>query len=81
MSTSWLVDHCTETFRLQPALRARELKDLIDKEYSYKATLFMCSRVRAKALNAIIDDYKGQFWHIRNYLYEVYKKTLVQLVK
>ena len=61
MSTSWLVDYYIETFRLQPTLRARELKGLIDKDHNFKATLSMCNRVRRKALHAIIGDYKGQF--------------------
>jgi len=60
---------------LQAALRTRELKGLIDNDHNFKATLSMCSRVRAKALHAIIGDYKGQFRKIRDYLYEVYKKN------
>ena len=36
MSTSWLVDYYTETFRLQPTLRARELKGLIDKDHNIR---------------------------------------------
>ena len=35
----------------------------------------MCNRVRAKALHAIIGDYKGQCGQIRDYLYEIYKKN------
>jgi len=75
MSTSWLVDYYTETFRLQPALRATELKGLIDKDHNFKATLSMCSRVKRRALNVIVGDYKGQFGQIRDYLYEVFKKN------
>jgi len=42
-------------------LRARELKGLIVKDHNFKAALSMCSRVRRRALNAIVGDYKGQF--------------------
>ena len=75
MSTSWLVDYYTETFSLQPSLRARELKAFIDKDHNFKATLSMCCRVKRMALNAIVGDYKGQFGQIRDYLYEVFKEN------
>ena len=41
----------------------------------------MCTRVRAGALKAIIDDYKAQFGQIRNYLYEVYKQNCGTIIK
>jgi len=41
----------------------------------------MCSRVRAKALHAIIGDYKRQFRQIMDYLYEVYKKNPSTTIK
>ena len=81
MLTSWLVDYCTETFRLQPTLRVSELKGLVDKDHNYKATLSMCSRIRAKALHAIIGEYKGQFGQIRDYLYELCKKNPSTTIK
>jgi len=34
-----------------------------------------------KALHAIIGDYKGQFRHIGDYLYEVYKKNPGTIIK
>ena len=43
MSTSWLVEYYTETFRLQPGLRLGDLKSLIDKDHNYKATLCICT--------------------------------------
>ena len=59
MSTSWLIKYYIETFRLQPVLRSRELKDLIEKDHNYKVSLSMCTNVRAGALKAIIVDYKA----------------------
>jgi len=56
-------------------LRVRELKGLIDKDHNYKAILSMCSNIRAKALHAIIGDYKGQFGQMRDYWYEIYRKN------
>jgi len=81
MSTSWLIEYYTETFRLQPALRSRKLKGLIEKDHNYKASLSMCTRVRAGALKAIIGDYKAQFPQIRDYLYEIYKQNPKTIVK
>ena len=54
-----------KTLRLQPSLKVRELKNLIEKKHNYKATMSKCFRVRAKALALIVGDYKGQFGMIR----------------
>ena len=51
------------------------MKGLIDKDHNYEARLSMCSRVKTKALHAIIGDYKGQFGQMRDFLYEIYKKN------
>jgi len=48
---------------------------LINKDHKYKVALSMCSMVRARALHAIVGDYKGQFDQIRDYSYEVHKKN------
>jgi len=56
------------------------LKDLIDKDHNYNATLSICSRVRINTFT-IFGDYKGQFGQIRDYLYEVYKKNPSTTIK
>jgi len=66
---------------LQPSLRYRELKGLIEKDHNCKATLYMCTRVRVGPLTTIIGDYKDHFGQIKDYLYEVYKQNLRTTVK
>ena len=75
MSTSWLVEYYTKTFRLQHVLRASGLKDHIDKDCNSKATLSMCTRVRTRGLNIIISDYKTQTGQTKDHLCEVYQKN------
>ena len=41
----------------------------------------MCTRVRARALKAIIGYYKAQFGQIRDYLYEFYMQNPGTTVK
>ena len=60
---------------MQPGLRLRELKGLIEKDHNYKLPLSMCTRVKVGALIPIIDDYKVYFGQIRDYLHAVYKQN------
>ena len=41
----------------------------------------MCMRARRKPLDFIIGDYMGQFGHIRDFIWEVYKQNLGPTVK
>jgi len=53
----------------------------IKKDHNYKASLSMCTKVRVRALKAIIGDYKAQFGQIRDYLYETYMQNPSTVVK
>ena len=81
ISTRWLSHKYTKTLRLQPSLRVRELRNLIEEKHNYKATISKCFRVRAKALALIIGDYKGQFGMIRTYANELLSKNRNSTVK
>jgi len=75
ISTRWLSHKYMKTLRLQPSLKVRELKNLIEKKHNYKATMSKCFKVRAKALALIVGDYKGQFGMIRAYANELLHKN------
>ena len=77
MSTSSLVDYYTKTFRLQPSLRARELKGIIDKGHNFKVTMSMSSRIRTSALTVIISYYNAHLDGLEIIIMNFIRKTLV----
>jgi len=81
MSTSWLARKYKETFRLQPNLRLRELRDLIDRDHLYKPSMSMCFRTRMKALSLLLGDYKEQFGILWDYANELMSKNPLSTVK
>jgi len=70
-----------DTFRLQPNLRLRELRGLIEKDHSYKPSMSMCGRTREKDLSLLLGDYKAQFGMIRDYANELLNKNPNSTVK
>jgi len=70
-----------ETFLLQPTLRMRELRHLVERDLNYKASMSMCGRTRKKALALIIGDYKAQFGMLRSYVHEVLSKNRGSTIK
>jgi len=81
MCSDWLAHKYVETFRIQPSLGLRELRNLIERGHNYKPTLSMCGRTRAKSLSLILGNYKTQFGMIRAYANELLTKNKGSTVK
>ena len=80
-SSKWLGREYMDTFRLQPNLRLRELRGLIEKDHLYKPSMSMCGRTREKALSLLLGDYKAQFAMIRDYANELLSNNPNSTVK
>ena len=60
---------------MQPNLRLRELRGLIEKDHLYKHSMSMRGRTRAKSLSSLLGDYMTQFGMIRDYANELLTKN------
>jgi len=80
-SSKWLALDYMDTFRLQPNLRLRELRGLIEKDRLYKPSMSMCGRTWKKALSLLLGDYKAQFSMIRDYANELLSNNPNSTVK
>ena len=75
MSTKWLSYKYIGTLRVQPSLKVRRLRNLMEKKYNYKGTMSRGFKVRAKTLALIVGDYEGQLDMIRAYTNELLSKN------
>ena len=80
-SSKWLTHEYVDTFRLQPNLRLRVLKGLIEKDHLYKPSMSMCGGTREKSLSLLLGDYRAQFGMIRDYTNELLTKNPNSTVK
>jgi len=81
ITSNWLAQKYREKFRLQPSLRLRDLRDIMEKKHNYRPSMSTCVRTQAKALASILGDYSEQFGMIRSYVDELLKKNTGSTVK
>jgi len=74
-SIEWLVEAYIETFRIQPHMKLRVFKAIVDKERNCNLNIKMCQSARKNAITQIVRDYKEQFHLLYDYCLEVTSKN------
>jgi len=74
-STEWLAEAYIETFRIQPHMKPRVFKAIVDQERNCNINIKMCQSARKKAIAQIVGDYKEQFHLLHDYCLEVSSKN------
>ena len=73
--TEWVAEAYIETFRIQPHMKPRVFKAIIDQERNCNVNIKMCQSARKKAIAPIVGDYKEQFHLLHDYCLEVTSKN------
>jgi len=60
-SSEWLTKAYIETFRIQPHMKPRVFKAIVDQERNCNLNIKMCQAARKKTIANIVGDYKEQF--------------------
>ena len=74
-STEWLADAYIETFRIQPHMKLRVFKAIVDQERNCNLNIKMCQSARKKAIAQIVGDYRDQFQLLYDYCLEITSKN------
>ena len=64
----------------QPSIKIKELKNLCKSEYKLNASMNLCRNTKVKVMRQLLGDFKDQFIDLHDYVEEIKKQILVQLV-
>ena len=73
--SEWLTEAYIETFRIQPHIKPRVFKAIVDQERNYNQNIKMCQAARKKTISNIVGDYKEQFNILYDYCLELTTKN------